>query len=80
MLTDLKSLVKFMIKLTTTKEKWLMIGAKAIRKAFKEDKLSNNGCIRGLENIANVFAKTTLWNALGELLDSTRLSVEANNG
>ena len=75
--TDLYSLYDYLVRLSTTKEKRLIIDIIALRQLYKRRELYKVRQINGLDNLVDVMTKGSCNKALEKLLDSNCLAIRA---
>jgi hypothetical protein len=73
--TDLYLLYKCLVKLSTTKEKCLIINIMALRQLYKRKEIIKIQWIDRKDNPANTMTKSTSNKAFGEFIDFNQLSV-----
>lgn len=69
-LTDSESLLKIMVKSTTTTKKRLIIDIRAAKEAFKNSEISSIGRIRSEENAADGLTKQKKCDAQESIMES----------
>ena len=73
--TDLYLLYKYLVKLSTTKEKRLIINIMALYQLYKRREIIKIQWINRKDNPANTITKSTPNKALGEFVDFNQLSI-----
>jgi len=73
--TDSYSLYECLVKLSTTKEKRLMIDIMALRQSYERREITEIQWIDGKDNPADAITKSTPNKALEEFIDSNQLNV-----
>lgn len=76
MLTDSETLPRSLLKCSTTEEKGPTIDTRATREAYENVEITNIGCIRSNQNIADGLTKVTHCDAPDDVLPSRVLNIK----
>ena len=74
--TDSKSLYECLVKLGTTQEKRLMVDLMCLRQAYERREITEIKWISGGSNLADAMTKSKSCNALTDLVDTNKLSLQ----
>ncbi|KAF2028539.1 hypothetical protein EK21DRAFT_90516 [Setomelanomma holmii] len=73
--TDSLSLYKCLVKLSTTKEKRLIISIMALQEAYKRGKLKDIRWIDGRDNLADAITKASANPAIEQLINTNKIEL-----